>query len=82
MIRRILFSLPVLALAGALAYTLTVHLWNRYQAETVAMGFSGISESYLAFQSGFLDEMQAFRALAETPRTPSAAGRETAAVEE
>jgi hypothetical protein len=82
MIRRILFSLAALALAGALAFTLVVHLWNRYQAETVAMGFSGIYERYLAFQTGFLDEMKAFRALADTPRTPSAAGREAAAVEE
>ena len=40
---RAVFSLAVLALAGALMVALSGHLWGRYQEETAALGFSGVS---------------------------------------
>src|SRR5262245_16917589 len=41
---RAVFSLAVLALAGVLMVALSGHLWGRYQEETAALGFGGVSE--------------------------------------
>jgi hypothetical protein len=41
---RAVFSLAVLTLAGVLVVVLSGHLWGRYQEETAALGFGGVSE--------------------------------------
>ena len=48
----ILLTLTVLAITSFLSLLLLVHLWDRYEAETVALGFNGI---YERFQAGFSD---------------------------
>jgi hypothetical protein len=92
---RAVFSLAVLALAGALVVTLSSHLWGRYQEETAALGFSGVSER-LASQVGVAGPVNAFWAFVGTelgpalryvleveakPASPSVV-QETAAIEE
>jgi hypothetical protein len=52
----ILLTLTVLAITGFLSLLLLVHLWDRYEAETVALGFNGI---YERFQAGFSDDPNA-----------------------
>ena len=66
-IGRIVLPLAVLAVASFLTLVLVAHLWDRYEAETVALGFGGIYERYLAFQAGFSDDPKA-RATAEAER--------------
>ena len=78
MIGRILVSLIAFALAGFLLLVL-IGLWDGYEQETKALGFSGIYERYLASRAGFADDAKAYRA-AESARTAVVA--ETAAVEE
>jgi hypothetical protein len=78
---RILLSVSVVALAGALVLVLVGHLWARYEEQAVALGFSGIYERYLASQAGFANDPTAYRDAAEAERAPEA-GRETAALEE
>jgi hypothetical protein len=56
MIGRFLLTLSVLAVAGFLTLVLVARLWGRYEAETVALGFSGI---YERFQARFLDDSKA-----------------------
>jgi hypothetical protein len=56
---RVVFSLAVLALAGYLVVVLSGHLWGRYQEETAALGFGGISER-LASQVGVAGPVNAF----------------------
>jgi hypothetical protein len=87
MIRRILMSMAALALAGFLGFSLMVHLWERYQTETLALGFSGIYERSLAVLSGFPSDPVAYRAAsADTAPAPMPAAipvvQGTAAVEE
>jgi hypothetical protein len=55
MIGRILISLTAFALAGFLLLVL-IGLWDGYEQETKALGFSGIYERYLASQAGFADD--------------------------
>jgi hypothetical protein len=55
MISRILVSLTASALAGFLLLVL-IGLWDGYERETKALGFSGIYERYLASQAGFADD--------------------------
>src|SRR5262245_8110439 len=64
---RILLPLATLAVASVLTFVLVAHLWDRYQAETAALGFSGIYERYLAFQAGSSDNPKA-RVTAEAER--------------
>jgi hypothetical protein len=71
-IGRILSTLAALAVTGFLALVLVVHLWDRYEAETAALGFSGIYERYLAFQASFLDNPKA-RAAAKVEVAPQGA---------
>jgi len=52
----ILLTLTVLAITSFLSLLLLVHLWDRYEAETVALGFNGI---YERFQAGFSDDPNA-----------------------
>ena len=81
MIIRAVFSLAVLAFAGVLVVALSGHLWNRYQEETVALGFSGIYER-LASQVGFSGSPNAYRAFVEAEQTPLPDVRGAVAVEE
>ena len=66
---RAMFSLAVLALAGVLVVALSGHLWGRYQEETAALGFSGVSER-LASQVGVAGPVNAFWAFVEAELGP------------
>src|SRR5262245_3187430 len=46
--------LPAAAVAvvSVLSLVLLAHLWERYEADTVALGFSGVYERFLGFQLG------------------------------
>ena len=52
MIGRMLLTLAVLAVAGFVLLVL-IGLWDRYEQETAALGFSGIYERYSASQADF-----------------------------
>ena len=67
---RAVFSLAVLALAGVLVVALSGHLWGRYQEETAALGFSGVSER-LASQVGVAGPVNAFWGFLETELGPT-----------
>jgi hypothetical protein len=79
---RIIPSLAVLALSGVMGLVLIGHLWDRYEQETLALGFNGIYERYLALQAGFLDKPKAYRAAVEAETARQVLGRGTAALEE
>jgi len=83
MIGRILFTLAVLAVTCFVLLVL-IGLWDRYEHETAALGFTGIYERYLASQAGFADDPKAYRAVveAERARTAGMGETETAAIEE
>jgi hypothetical protein len=83
MIGRILLTLAVLAVAGFVLLVL-IGLWDRYEHETAALGFTGIYERYLASQAGFADDPKAYRAVVEAERARAAGmgETETAAIEE
>jgi hypothetical protein len=81
MIGRILLSLIAFALTGFVVFTL-IGLWDRYEQETAALGFSGIYERYLASQAGFADNPKAYRAVVEVEHARTAGVGETAAFEE
>ena len=59
-----------------------IGLWDPYEQETGALGFSGIYERYLASQAGFADDPKAYRAVVEAEHTRTAGVGETAAIEE
>jgi hypothetical protein len=52
MIGRILLTVAALAVTGFMLLVL-IGVWDRYEQETAALGFSGIYERYLAWQAGF-----------------------------
>jgi hypothetical protein len=81
MIGRILLTLAFLAVAGFVLLVL-IGLWDPYEQETGALGFSGIYERYLASQAGFADDPKAYRAVVEAEHTRTAGVGETAAIEE
>ena len=81
MIGRILLSLIAFALTGFVLLVL-IGLWDPYEQETAALGFSGIYERYLASQAGFPDDPKAYRAVVEAEHTRTAGVGETAAIEE
>jgi len=81
MIGRILLSLIAFALTGFVLLVL-IGLWDPYEQETGALGFSGIYERYLASQAGFPDDPKAYRAVVEAEHTRTAGVGETAAIEE
>ena len=79
MIGRILVSLTAFALAGFLLLVL-IGLWDGYEQETKALGFSGIYERYLASQAGFADA-RGYRAEVEADSAQTVVAG-TAAIEE
>ena len=81
MIGRILVSLTAFAFAGFCLLVL-IGLWDGYEQETKALGFSGIYERYLASRAGFADDAKAYRAVVEAERAQTAVVAETAAIEE
>ena len=81
MVGRILVSLIAFALAGFLLLVL-IGLWDEYEQETKALGFSGIYERYLASQAGLADDAQAYRAVVEAESARAAVVAETTAIEE
>ena len=81
MIGRILLTLAILAVTAFLLLVL-IGLWDRYEQEAAALGFSGIYERYLASQAGFADDPKAYRAVVEAEHTRTAVMGETAAIEE
>ena len=80
MIGRILVSLIAFAFAGFFLLVL-IGLWDGYEQETKALGFSGIYERYLASRAGFADDAN-YRAVVEAERLQTAVVAETAAIEE
>src|SRR5262249_26378388 len=50
-IGRILLTVAALAVTGFMLLVL-IGLWDRYEQQTAALGFSGIYEKYLAWQAG------------------------------
>jgi hypothetical protein len=81
MIGRILLSLVGFVLACFVILVL-IGLWDRYEQETKALGFSGLSERYLASQAGFADDPKAYRAAVEAEHARTAGVGEMAAIEE
>ena len=81
MIGRILVGLTAFALAGFFLLVL-IGVWDGYEQETKALGFSGIYERYLASRARFADDAKAYRAVVEAERVQTAVVAETAAIEE
>jgi hypothetical protein len=82
MIGRILLTLAVVTVTGFVRLVL-VGLWDRYEKEAAALGFSGPYERYPATQVGFPNDPQAYRASAETQSAGQALDQqETTAIEE
>ena len=81
MIGRILLALTVLAVTGFVLLVL-IGLWDRYEQETAALGFSGVYERYLASQAGFADDARAYRTAVGAESARTAVVTETAAIEE
>jgi hypothetical protein len=67
MLGDILIRLAGLAVLGFL-FLVLMGLWDRYERETAALGFSGVYERYLAFQAGLAGDPQAYRAVADAER--------------
>jgi hypothetical protein len=79
---RILLMLAVLAVTGFVLLVL-IGLWDRYEKEAAALGFSGPYEHYLASQAGFPNDPKAYRAAVEAERARQGAGTgEMTAIEE
>ena len=74
MIARILLTLAVFAAAGFVLLVL-IGLWDRYEREAAALGFSGIYERYLTSQADFSSDRKP-RAASEAERAQQAVGRE------
>jgi hypothetical protein len=66
--------LAAFVLAGFVLLVL-IGLWDGYEQETKALGFSGIYERYLASQASFADDAKAYRAVVEAERADSGCGR-------
>jgi hypothetical protein len=74
-IGRILLTVAALAITGTMLLVL-IGLWDRYEQETAALGFTGIYERFLATQAGFSVNSKG-RAAAEADRARRrATGRE------
>ena len=77
-----LIRLAGFAVLGFL-FLVLMGLWDRYERETAAMGFSSVYERYLASQAGLADDPQAYRATADAERAWLAGGpRAMVALEE
>jgi hypothetical protein len=82
MIIRTVLCSAVLVLAGLLFVVLSGQLWNRYQEQTAALGFSGVYERSLAAWAGFADDPQGYRAIAEAPHEAPPVVQKASALEE
>jgi hypothetical protein len=82
MIRHILLTLVVLAVTGFMLLVL-IGVWDRYEKEAAALGFSGPYERYLASRAGFPNDPKAYRAAAEAERARQrVVGPELTAIED
>src|SRR6266851_4380382 len=68
--------------AAGFVLLVLIGLWDGYEQETKALGFSGLYERYLASQAGFADDPKAYRAVVEAERARTAGVGEMAAIEE
>jgi hypothetical protein len=64
MLGDILVRLAALGVLGFL-FLVLMGVWDRYEREAAALGFSGVYEHFLASQAGFADDPQAYRATAD-----------------
>jgi hypothetical protein len=78
-IDRILVKLVIIAFISFVVLVL-IGLWDRYEKEAAALGFSGPYERYLASRVGFPSDPQGYRAAAQIVRWPHRP--QTAAIEE
>jgi hypothetical protein len=67
MLGDILIRLAAFAILGFL-FLVVMGLWDRYEREAAARGFSGVYEHFLASQAGFPGDPQAYRAAADAMR--------------
>jgi hypothetical protein len=67
MLGDILIRLAAFAILGFL-FLVLMGLWDRYEREAAAQGFSGVYEHFLASQAGFPGDPQAYRAAADAMR--------------
>src|ERR1700730_16622486 len=77
-IGRILLTLTVFAVTGFVLLVL-IGLWDRYEKEATALGFSGPYERYLASQAGFLNDPKAYHAAMFERAPQGVVGPETTA---
>jgi hypothetical protein len=61
MLGDILIRLAAFAILGFL-FLVVMGLWDRYEREAAARGFSGVYEHFLASQAGFAGDPQGYRA--------------------
>jgi hypothetical protein len=61
MLGDILIRLAAFAILGFL-FLVLMGLWDRYEREAAARGFSGVYEHFLASQAGFASDPQGYRA--------------------
>jgi hypothetical protein len=61
MLGDILVRLAAFAVLGFL-FLVSMGLWDRYEREAAALGFSGVYEHYLASRLGFAGDPQGYRA--------------------
>ena len=81
-IDRILLTLAVFAVTGFVLLVL-IGLWDRYEKEATALGFSGPYERYLASQAGFPNDPKAYHtAMFERARQGVVGPETTASIEE
>jgi len=73
-IGRILLTVAALAVTGFMLLVL-IGLWDRYEQEPAALGFSGIYERYLAWQAGLSVDPKGGAAAKVSARGPSSSGR-------
>ena len=80
-IGRILLTPAVFAVTGFVLLVL-IGLWDRYEKEATALGFSGPYERYLASQAGFPKSPEAYHAAMFEGARQGVVGSETTAIEE
>jgi len=73
MLGDILVRLAAFAVLGFL-FLVSVGLWDRYEREAAALGFSSVYEHYMASRSGFAGDPQGYRAAAAALRYVGDAG--------
>ena len=80
-IGRVLLTLALLAISGFVLLVL-IGLWDRYEKEATAFGFSGPYERYLASHAGFPNDARAYHAAMFAGARRGVIGPETTAIEE